>query len=299
MMRSSYSRIGASLLILLLVLQGCSSDNPVETAAAADPPALPELATMKLDLSFFEAAEVDQQSIDKGALDGLEPTSAAYTKLNFLNAAVRVLFLDVVVYTALVEPVAAFALAVHSVPQPQPDGSWLWTYIYMGDGGEYRIYLYGKQMERHVAWRLEVSSTDPEVPLDHFIWFEGEVQNDNESGFWQFYEPAEGVPALISTSELETPGTPTIRIDWEDRVDGGLLELLVNQPDSPSYGSALTFSESPDMCYIAFYDAVDVTTGTITWYPDGSGSIEWPDYRDGELSCWDTMQYDVDCAPAP
>jgi hypothetical protein len=33
----------------------------------------------------------------------------------------------------------------------------------------------------------------------------------------------------------------------------------------------------------------------ITWYPDGSGSIQVPDYNGGLKACWDVHQNDVVC----
>jgi len=41
--------------------------------------------------------------------------------------------------------------------------------------------------------------------------------------------------------------------------------------------------------------ADDLYAGEIIWYREGSGSIEWPDYKDGVKSCWDVWQNDVDC----
>ena len=76
----------------------------------------------------------------------------------------------------------AFQLAVRSVPQPQDDGSWRWTYIVVEDTAEYAIYLYGKDEGTYSSWRLEVSSNDPGMPLDHFTWFAGEVESDESGG---------------------------------------------------------------------------------------------------------------------
>jgi len=250
---------------------------------------------MALDIALFESAPVDPQSVSLGKLSPSMVTSSEGSKLNYLNAAVRVLFLDVVVLTALVPPVAAFATAIHSVPQLQQDGSWLWTYVYVDNNLEYSIFLRGKRMDSYVSWSMEVSTNDPAMPLDHFVWFDGEVQNYERSGYWQFYEPEPDSPAE-GGSVVGTPGIPCIRIDWlEDSGVDRRLSILVNKPGVPEENSTLVFEETLDMASIEFYDATSGETGVIIWERDGSGSIEWPDYNDGAQSCWDTRQDDINC----
>lgn len=293
-MRKRLSIISLMVLLAAFVLAGCSTDdNPVAMEEEQRAPDLPSVETMKLDVGFFESADLTPRSIETGKLDGPLAVVTDGMHLNFLNAAVRVLFLDVVVYSALVEPVAAFQLAIRSVPQPQDDGSWLWTYIVVEGANEYAIYLYGKDEGTYSSWHLDVTSNDPEMPLDHFTWFAGEIESDDSGGFWQFYEPVEEETAAIA---LATPGIESIRIDWADSgMDGNSLVLLVNKAGDPAEGSTLTFEELPEYSSVTFYDAGKAGTGTILWRFDGSGYIEWPDYRDGERSCWDGTQHDVDC----
>jgi hypothetical protein len=83
---------------------------------------------------------------------------------------------------AVVPPVSAFALAIHSVPQLQTDGWWLWTYIFVKDQVEYSIFLYGRDLGDRTQWRMEVSTANPGMPLGHFVWFEGEALKYESSG---------------------------------------------------------------------------------------------------------------------
>jgi hypothetical protein len=253
---------------------------------------------MSMDLSAFESAPVDPQVLRNGGYRVPELAAGYESKLHFLNAALRTHFLNLVVCAALVEPVAAFGLASRSLPQRQSDGSWLWTYIFVGDTAEYSIFLNGKKMGDYTRWRMEVSSTDPSQPLDHFLWFEGEVQMFQISGYWQFYEP-EDVPTVMATGAdglLSTPGIPCIRVDWEQRPDDEHeLTFLINKEDVPEEGSRLTYFESPSVSSVDFFDSKAGRSGIITWNPDGSGSIEWPDYRDGEKCCWDKLQFNTVC----
>jgi hypothetical protein len=286
-------------LVLVLSLAGCSEDSYVTGPGPQTAPELPPASTMSMDVSLFDSAPVDPQVVAEGGYGVVPLEAGLHTKLNFINAALRVHFINIVLCAALVEPVAAFALAAQSVPQPQRDGSWLWTYIFVGDEAEYSIFLYGKNMGTYTEWRMEVSSTDPEAPFDHFVWFEGQVEMDESSGYWQFYEPEEDPPVLAMAAVgvvSSTPGVPVIRIDWENREnDEHELVFLINKEGIPEEGSTLTYFESPTMSSVDFYNAANGNTGIIIWYPDGSGSIEWPDYRDGGKYCWNAFQRDTDC----
>ena len=101
---------------------------------------------------------------------------------------------------------------------------------------------------------------------------------------------------LIDTVVDATPGEPAIRIDWEN-LPGDIhrLAILVNLAGSEDEGDNIEFYESPGFSHMQFYDASEDVTGTIIWYPDGSGSITVPDYNGGQKACWDTQQYDADC----
>lgn len=291
-MRKITTLTGLTMMIAVLGLLGCTTNTPITAPAQEAPPDLPAVSTMEMNLGLFESARVSTQSIERGALVAPAPASPDAFKLNFLNAAVRVLFLDVVVYSALAHPVAAFATAIHSVPQYQQDGSWLWTYIFVDEQGtEYSIFLAARPGETAVAWSMEVSSNDPAMPLDHFLWFDGEAEKDERAGYWQFYEPVADAAAAASTD-----GIPCIRIDWRNTTPvDQRLAFLVNKPDVEDNGTTLVFEETPEMATVEFFDAKDATTGTIRWRPDGSGSIEWPDYNDGAMGCWDVTQHDADC----
>jgi hypothetical protein len=288
------------VLVAIIFLLGCSTDKQITEPETPAPPDLPSVSTMTMDVDFFQSAQIDTQSVTRGKLDESLAAAPAALKLNYINAAARIFFLNVVAYAALARPVAVFATAVHSVPQYQRDGSWLWTYIYVDNhGSEYSVFLKGKRMDTSVAWSLEVSSNDPALLLDHFLWFAGEVANYGHSGYWQFYEPqsdaAKAAPALAG-NEAGTPGVQCVRIDWQNSsaIDQHLA-FLINKPDDSAEGSKLVFEEALEMSMIEFYDAANDNSGTIIWNRDGSGSIEWPDYKEGIKSCWDVWQYDVDC----
>jgi hypothetical protein len=299
-------RCGVCLVIVIALFgfQACSGDDPAAPPAERAP-ALPDASTMTLNLSFFDPAPVDRASIAAG-----EPlvVEAVAGKENFINAAVRVCFVELVFWAALQPPVAAFAFAIHSVPQLQDDGSWLWTYIFVDKEIEYSVFLYGTDAGDHTEWRMTVSTNNPEMPLDHFVWFTGEAMKDESSGYWQFYEPVAGLAVAAASGSAQTserarssesagtPGVQSVRIDWLNG-PGSTHELTVlnNMPGGEDEGDHLVFSESPAMSYVEFADVSGPAVYNVTWYRDGSGSIEVPDYNNGEKACWDTRQNDAVC----
>ncbi|MGD8413010.1 MAG: hypothetical protein PVF33_02190 [Candidatus Latescibacterota bacterium] len=293
-MKRTKKTLGMLMAILFAawMLPACSGDDgagPTEPDYPADAPQLPSVSTMMFDVQFFdiETPQVSQQAAETGKPTGGELLAAeSADRTHFINAFVRVLFLQLLMYDALEEPVGAFALAVHSVPQPQDDGSWLWTYIFVDEGIEYNIYLYGTPDtgDDHVDWRLEVSTNDPSNPFDHFVWFDGRTYNDDSQGYWQFYDP-----------QLPAPHA-SARIDWENpSATEGRLVIEINGPDHPDYGDTLEFFESSFQCTVDHYDAGEDRRANITVNADGTGSLTVPDYNNGDRACWDTEQKNTDC----
>lgn len=297
-----FTRTGLLLAMVLLVscFQACTNDdNPVDTGISdLQPPALPAASTMTIDLSFFDGAQVDGASLATGVPSG--PTlAAAAGKEHFINAAVRVLYVHLVFCAAFEPPVAAFALAIHSIPQLQSDGSWLWTYIFVDKGVEYSIFLYGKRVDNHNLWRMEVSASDPALGFDHFVWFDGEALVDGSSGYWQFYAPVAGDAAATASAGSVTPGAPSVRIDWLHTGAGEhQLTILANEAGSEDEGDTVVFYDSPEVSFIHFNDLSAGALYEIIWYRDGSGSLEVPDYNGGVRACWDTRQNNSEC-PQP
>ena len=274
--------------LVLVVLFGCSNDatSPSEKNTAKAP-ALPSAATMALDFDFpaEEQASVSDAEIRAGTPNASTLASNA-ERNHWINALVRAAYVALVTYDHLEEPAAAFALAIHSVPQLQDDGSYLWTYIFVDHKTdvEYQIFLYGLQGDASVTWRMEVSSNDPALSLDHFVWFTGESANDEHSGYWQFYMPVDA-----------TTGSETARIDWLKQPGERRLTITVNGAGVPNEGDVLDFHRTTAQSTIDYTDASAGITSNITWYPDGSGSLQVPDYNNGEKACWDTRQRDVAC----
>lgn len=290
---SSWIAVLAVVGVSVVGFSACGGDNPVDNSnPAAGAPALPDMSTMTMNLSFFgiQGVNAPQRTVEELQL------AAGTGKDNWINAVVRVVLVQLSMYVAFQDPIGAFAIAANTVPQLQADGSWLWTFVFSDAGIDFSIFLYGTVVGDHVEWRMEVSSTDPALLLDHFVWFDGESKLDDSSGFWQFYAPVDSVPVVAAAAPAMTPGVPAVLIDWTNGPAAEhWLTLHVNLAGSPEFGDSLGFHESPQLSTIDYHDADMLEDTNITWYADGSGSITAPDYNNGATACWDTRQNDVVC----
>jgi hypothetical protein len=278
--------------VVSLSFTACFNEKGAPPLGATESaPELPSPSTMLMDLSFFGIDGLPSE--DQKAASSQAMAAAAGDRSNWIQATVRAVFVLLSFYDAIEEPFGAFAVAIHAVPQPQDDGSYLWTYIFVEGDMEYSIFLFGKVVDDYVEWRMEVSTNNPEMPLDHFVWFDGESQRDDSFGYWQFYRPTD---MAVAASSAMTDGVAVIRIDWEN---GGprssRLVVTNNEAGGEGEGDVLEFRETPSMNTLDLDDADTEQHHNITWYRDGSGSITVPDWNSGEKSCWDTQQRNVDC----
>jgi len=280
-----------AILLAVYLLPACTNEDPTGPADPGDPvgaPQLPPVSTMLFNLQLFnvEAPQVSARSLETGKPGDELLQAGAADRTNFITAFVGAVYVQLLTLDALEEPIGAFAFAIHSIPQHQDDGSWLWTYIFVDEGLEYSIFLYGTPSpgDQYVDWRMEVSSNDPSNTLDHFVWFDGRSYNDDSHGYWQFYDPS-----------LPTPHA-SARIDWQNpSATEHRLAVEINGPDHPDDGDSLVFFESSFLCSIDHYDAGEDLESNITFYADGSGSLTVPDYNGGETACWNTEQINTDC----
>ena len=288
-MRTAIIRVCLTGMVLIGALSGCSDDSSrPDDVSQTTPPALPQVSTMKPALDFYgvELPTLDPQTLATGTpSDELLATTGDHS--NFINAYVRAIFVLLGTYDLLDEPIGAFAVAMHSVPQKQDDGSYLWTYIFVDKDTdiEYSVFLYGTPHDDVVEWRMEVSSNNPAQPLDHFIWFTGESREDNTGGYWQFYTPVN-----------ETDGVEVVRVDWTNvSKHESTLTVTVNGDGLENEGDTLTFNEGKTTSSIEFYDASSDFTSSIVWHANGTGSLRVPDYSGGATACWDQHQVNVAC----
>ncbi|NNE43954.1 MAG: hypothetical protein HKN12_07080, partial [Gemmatimonadetes bacterium] len=103
----------AAMLLTVANLNGCFSETSTgPDAATSEAPALPAPENMTFDFGFFDQGATMQREAGRE---------------NFVNAYLRVVIVSAVVDLMLAPPIHAFALALHTPPSLQDDGSWIWV----------------------------------------------------------------------------------------------------------------------------------------------------------------------------
>ncbi len=282
--RTSHDRRGLArlarmfaLALLVVGVESCSSEDPAGPGGTNDaPPVLPAPERLSFDIDFFKDGARAQSG------DATEKDAAA--QLNYFNARVRLAVIQVVAEFVLAPPVGAFALALHSVPTHQEDGSYLWVYTYVDGDEEAQIRLRGTPIGDRVAWEMRVSTNEETPPIVDELWFEGETWRDGDGGFWRFHDfKREGEPVVA-------------RIDWDETNDGARL-VFTDLDENP--GDTLSYIVKGTRGSIELFDASESLLSFIRWNEaDGTGSLRAPDYNSGAEACWDKRQNDTVCSTA-
>jgi hypothetical protein len=271
--RSLRSGIGllafaAIILLMIINLSGCSDEDGSPTAVPleqAQAPALPDPGILEFDFSFFDSGA----ELEKSA-DGIHD--------NFVNAYLRAVVLGAMAKLTLAPPVAAFAVALHTVPVAQEDGAWIWTYSCGGPQHPLQVALRGMPAGEVVQWEMRVG-IGPQAPTA--LWFEGHTNGDGQEGQWLFHD-------------LDDPVHPVCgEIAWGNDHSGHYLQFTSREMESN--GDVLRFHDADPSYEITFTPGTGEGEAFIRWHAIGTGSLQVPDYNGGQEACWDMFQRNVDC----
>jgi hypothetical protein len=268
--RASQTLATAALAIVVASQSGCfhdSTTSPTEPTPA-QPPALPAPQRISFDFSFFQAPSAAERA----------------SKANFFNAYLRATVASAVTQFLLAPPIAAFSLALHTVPSPQDDGSFIWVYTWVDGDQSVQVRLRGMpEGEGRVAWEMRVSNSAEGYSNE--LWFEGETWTNAAEGQWRFHD-------------FQRAGKPVVaQLDWGHDADGDFLRLT-DELDHP--GNSLEYRVDGVLKSITYTDAsVPAQSWYVKWNSsDGTGSLRAGDYNGGAVACWDSHQNDTVCPPA-
>lgn len=260
-----FARLLALALILALaagLLPACSDDDS-PTGTGPEPPMLPDPADLTFDVDFFGTPGKAEQQ-------------------NFANAALRAVVVTLMTDVLITPPVAAFAIALHSTPVYQTDGSWIWNYTFENEGAEYIITLRGEDLGDSAAWRLSV--TAPTLDIFNEIWFQGTTGNGGRQGFWTFYDILQATPPAVAT------------LAWSRDAVADTASLELVSLSGTTAGQSLTFGRDGDWHRIDFVEVDSPDIWFIRWNAaTGVGSLMVPDYNGGLEACWDENRFDTVC----
>ncbi len=256
----------AVLAVPAALALGCGDDNKPGDKA----PALPSAETMTLDLSLFTGASA--------------APAAPETQANFNHAVVSVGVVSLVTAAILAPPEFAFALAAHTVPTRQEDGSWMWIYTGTYQGKDWQFRLNGKRVSDGVDWRM-----DAQLPGESAgLWFRGHTESDGNSGQW------------ILTDFTQEGNPDVLQIDWlHNSAQDAFLDITLIDTENDFYSSTVTYQVSGTDYSLFFSNASTVETLEVLWNGDThAGSIRAPGFNGGERACWDADLQDVTCPAA-
>jgi len=271
-------RVAGKVLVWFLVLglmsgsfMGCSETDDDDDDDISDALPLPPDASMSIDLTAFNG--------DKMAPSALAPGE------NFNNAIARVAIVNLAVVIALSPGTTVFKAASSATPVEESDGSWTWKYMAKWLFHTFEANLNGRMEGFGTVWSMRVSCDSLDVPVDDFQWYTGEVELNNSSGSWRFFD-------------YKTPDTAREigTIEWEVK-DRDTSNLMFSNTDAESdgYGDVLTYSLDGTEAEISFEDASENITAEITWDTITlAGSIMVPDYNNGERAYWDEDLQDTE-----
>jgi hypothetical protein len=260
------------LCCLMAIFPNCGK-SPNEPST---PPKIPPAGTMFVDLSFFRTNPSSQP------IQPDEPLS----KLNFFAALTVVTAFNAAVLIGLSVPAAAAAAALSVEPTFESDGKFHWNFSYPEDNPVLTLELTAEVRLATVKWEMFVTSPTHTPPLSDFLWYEGESELDGETGYWQFYDdqqPAQNVE--------------TVLIDWQFIADDDRTLTFTNvKVGDPRFGDRLRYQIAGEDVAMLFTEAASGDSVQVAWnMATGEGFIIAPNYRNGQKSCWNSTQDDIDC----
>lgn len=267
------------MLISLLIFTACEKD-PDEKKA----PEIPPVETFYID--FGEMANTNK--------------SAESGKTNWIYSATTIGAWNIITWSKLAIPVAAFKSAINQTPEVIDDVTWTWqwTYTIEGFNNEYTARLIGKlETASGVKWQMYVSKNGEDNSFEDFLWFEGTSDTDGKSGNWIVYHSPgynERIILIDWTKESEEIGEITYSyvrklndLRLPDEFNGSTLTYGLQDSELDAYVHFHTYNAQKD----AFVDT------EIEWNrSDYSGHIKAEHFfNDTDWHCWDADGNDVDC----
>ncbi|MEZ4648639.1 MAG: hypothetical protein R3E97_07590 [Candidatus Eisenbacteria bacterium] len=287
------STLIVSALSIALAACGNETSQPESDRGAPD---LPDPATMQMDLGFFSDSGAflgfaDEEAAQRafGGESTWAPgtaelgTAAGTTHWNWIAAVVHVTAVNLIVAEVLGPPSAAFGLALSAEPERIDQGTYLWEYVYQDGNETATIDLEGTWVSGGVDWALYVTGTVDGRELDHDLWYSGHSSSGGRTGYWIF-------------SDLEADPTDVARLDWSRSLGETDLSFRIIDADHEDFGDHVAFSRNGADRRIEWSDHSEDRLFFVTWdLVTGAGSLEVPEYNEGERACWNEDQVDIAC----
>ncbi len=270
----------ALLALFVPMLAGCGKEPTAPVSNAVNAPAVPPASSMNFDFGFFDAHGAAQTY-------AAHPNGAEATleRSHWINAVVRVVYLNLTVADMFETPVLALQTALAQKPVLGDDGWYTWSYAFSDSGHNVSLKLRARVDGSIVTWRM--LATDPQaVPaMNDFLWFSGETRLQNDRGFWLFHDLRNGA------------AVPVARIDWYNGAERDRSLTFRNvDGSSPDLDDSLEYRVADALVSVTLHDQSAGTNMAIVWNETtGTGSLTAPDYNNGVRACWDAAQQNTVC----
>lgn len=266
------------VLAFSIGLWGCGDDdNPADPGngggnGGGSAPELPSLTSFTFDASditFFDTSTKEA------------------TNDHWSNAATRVAIVWGLASISVLVPAFLFAGVVGADPEPTGESDGTWTWSHTTSNGAVQSRVTGDPGDGFVDWTFQTIVNPSSDNAETKMWFYGTTSNGGDSATWTFI-----------AADME--GTPTVsRIDYEETANGKTVSFtdLYDEPGgSETVGDALTFTVDGSARSVEFVEGQSNDIWFIEWNESSQiGSIQVPEYNDGEKGCWDGLLEDVDC----
>ena len=271
----SKSSVCTFLLIIfsLFIILNCSDS----TKPDPDPPLIPPLSSVEMDLSSLTNSSAQKLSLGK-----TYDANSVEVGSNWTYAAGTVAFWLTVTNITFAIPTAAFAATINQDPEYLGDLRWKWTKNFMFN---HTAELYGEINGSVVNWEMYISRTGG---FQDFLWYTGESNIDGSGGTWTFNE---------------SPDIPVeyIEIEWNYSATGvGDLRYEVVKASAENVGSYILYEFDNNTDYNAsctLFNSVNSNMINIEWHRiNHNGRVESSNYFGDDLwHCWDENRDNIDC----
>lgn len=267
-MKKGILSIAAVLLILgsNLMYTSCKKDS------SSNPPAVPSENAFVMDFSDFSV------------------TKKGTGNVNFPAALQTVAFWQSVMNGVIAIPVAAFREAAKHEAKYVENNTWEWTYTIT-----YGVYSLTSKLTGTIAsdsaeWKMYITLTGGNIPVDNFLWFYGKSALDGTGGYWILNES----PAIPE---------PVLRADWT-KGDNNTFSLKYTyvKAGQDATGNSIEFGKTSDNgAYNAYYiirqagvadPIVQIEWNTTT---KAGHIMSYTYFQDNVWHCWDATMSDAVC----
>lgn len=274
-MRKSMQKWASIALMGMIFMVSCE-DNP--SSFSDEPPTIPPIGSMEVDLSAFEDGGSQQEAASQ--------VFAEDSTSNFKQAAFRALIMKVVVEINLAIPRALLEAAANSDAELNDDEEWAWSYSKTTGEETYEVRLVAsREGDDQVNWKLFV--TNSELRLENRLFFEGITNNDGSEGSWTYYDLQNTQPeGAVSGVEWQVNG--------EDDVQ---LKLEVLSDRNENLGDYIEYAFDGTVKHAVYFNAGEEATTEIQWNVEThEGYLIAPGYNQGEKACWNSELVNTACS---